>query len=187
MSRHRLGCVLAMLVVAVSTSACAPSPLPPPAPIVTTLSRPLGSWAGRSGFQTEFFFSEHGRFRVRWEARVLSPGTAVPRGGTAAPPPPGSPPEGRALATTATQEGVRNPDEVGPYFELKLQSGVSGRQLGEAVERRTSGKGTLEFNEDPRDFYFAVRAHDMEWSFHVEEFFVSQILPSAASALNSRP
>lgn len=99
----------------------------------------------------------------------------------------GTPPAGRELAATARSPGLGNPDEIGPYFELKLQSGVSGRQLGEAIERRTSGSGVLWFNEDPRDFYFAVRAHDMEWSFQVEEYFVSQIRPSAATALISRP
>lgn len=142
-------------------AACGPQPLPAPPPIQTTLSRPLGSWAGRGGFQTEFFYSEHGKFRVRWETRALSAGQFA--GADASQSRRGSPPSGQASAT--------NPDEIGPYFELKLQSGVSGRQLGEAVERRHSDRGVLEFNEDPRDFYFAVRAHDMEWSFQVEEQF----------------
>lgn len=80
-----------------------------------------------------------------------------------------------------------NPDEVGPYFELKLQSGVSGRQLGHAIERRNSGRGVLMFDEDPRDFYFAVRANDMEWAFRVEELFISQVMPSAAASLATTP
>lgn len=154
---------------------CGESTPPRPAPINSVASRPVGSWAGRSGFQTEFFYSEHGRFRVRWRTRALAPTPQALAGAHG--------PAHRAVtpssdvASFARGNTVVNLDEVGPYFELKLQSGVSGRQLGDAVERRTTDEGVLDFDEDPRDFYFAVRAHDMEWWFHVEELFTRPFVP----------
>ncbi len=155
-SRFHLAAALSLgCACAVSVVACGQGPLPPPTPLTVTLARPIGSWAGRGGFQTEFFYSEHGKFKVYWDTKAL--------------------PAARTTVADGSADGA-------PYFELKLQSGVSGRQLGDAVERRTSDKGVLEFNEDPRDFYFAVRATAMEWRFRVEELFTTQVAASGAAA-----
>jgi hypothetical protein len=55
------------------------------------------------------------------------------------------------------------------HVQITLHSAVSGRPLIEAVDHTGPGSGTIEVNEDPREFYVVITAKDARWRVKVEE------------------
>lgn len=62
------------------------------------------------------------------------------------------------------------PDAASPgHFRLIVHSAVSGRPLDEVVNQTGPGSGTLDYEEDPRQFNLMVASADLEWSVAVDE------------------
>jgi len=54
-------------------------------------------------------------------------------------------------------------------FHLTVHSAVSGRPLQDVVEQRGAGEGTVNFEDDPRQYNLMVNSIDLVWSIVVDE------------------
>lgn len=54
-------------------------------------------------------------------------------------------------------------------FNVSVHSTVSGRPLGETVERHGANRGIAYVTEDPRQFYLVIESGGLDWTATVEE------------------
>ena len=54
-------------------------------------------------------------------------------------------------------------------FKLTINSAISGRPIGVAVDRRGPGRDTAYLSDDPRTYYAVVESSNVDWSFTIEE------------------
>jgi hypothetical protein len=54
-------------------------------------------------------------------------------------------------------------------FKLTLNSAISGRPIGVAVDRRGPGRDTAYLTDDPRTYYAVVESANLDWSFTIQE------------------
>ena len=57
----------------------------------------------------------------------------------------------------------------GGTFRLTVHSAVSGRPLQVVVDHKGEGKGTVNFDDDPRPYNLMVESQGLDWAFGVEE------------------
>ena len=63
-------------------------------------------------------------------------------------------------------------------FRVAVHSDVSGRPLGMAVDVKGVGGDAAYFSEDPRPFFLAVEAANLDWTIAVEEPVAATAAPS---------
>jgi hypothetical protein len=63
------------------------------------------------------------------------------------------------------------PDAANPpgRFRLTIHSAVSGRPLDEVINHVGPGAGTIDYEEDPRQFNLMVASADLDWTVAVDE------------------
>jgi hypothetical protein len=67
---------------------------------------------------------------------------------------------------------TENRDNAQPgTFELTLRSGISGRSMQVIADQRGTGRGSVDFGDDPRMYEFIVESKGVDWSISVEETF----------------
>jgi hypothetical protein len=66
---------------------------------------------------------------------------------------------------------VTRPEPGGPegVFHLTVHSAVSGRPLQDVVAQRGAGEGTVNFEDDPRQYNLMVSSSGLAWSIVVDE------------------
>jgi hypothetical protein len=62
-------------------------------------------------------------------------------------------------------------------FRLTVHSAVSGRPLQDVVEQRGAGEGTVNFEDDPRQYNLMVSSSGLLWSIVVDEIVL--VTPSS--------
>ncbi len=60
-------------------------------------------------------------------------------------------------------------DRTAGPFRLTAHSAISGRVLGEVVDRQGPGSGVGYVNTEPHTFYISVESTGLAWSFSVDE------------------
>jgi hypothetical protein len=62
----------------------------------------------------------------------------------------------------------------GATFRLAVHSAVSGRPIQVAADVHEEGRGTYDFDDDPRPYNFMVESANARWSFSVEEIVAAR-------------
>ena len=153
---------LCLALILGALAACS-APSPPAEDL--TVWRPLGTWSGRVGQQTDPFTSATGLLRITWEARLAEKAEG---------PPPLAENLWRASARSrrsglAAAQADRRQKAEGATFRIIVHSDVSGRPLLVAVDRHGPGNDVTYVTEDPRSFFLVIESESLDWSIAVAE------------------